>query len=161
MFPTGWAALEAETMLCSRKTELILKKVRNVLIEYSRLILLSLTLSLKWACIVQYNLSLFFLLLPLWRLLPLLVSRADFSVSWLFTDGRAPWTGDQLGARPLPKHRTTQTQNKRIHTSNIHALNGIRTHDPGFRASEDSSCLRPLGGCVLQSVGPGSSSVTI
>jgi hypothetical protein len=62
-----------------------------------------------------------------------------------FTDGRTPWTGDHLVARPLPTHRTTQTQNKRIHTPNIHALCGIRTHDPGFRASEDSSCLRPLG----------------
>jgi hypothetical protein len=28
----------------------------------------------------------------------------------------------------------------------IHALSGIRTHDPGFRASEDNACgLRPLG----------------
>jgi hypothetical protein len=33
-----------------------------------------------------------------------------------FTDGRTPWTSDQLVARPLPKHRTTQTQNKRRHT---------------------------------------------
>jgi hypothetical protein len=56
-----------------------------------------------------------------------------------FTDGGTPWASDQLVARPLPKHRTTQTQNKRIHISNIHALCGIRTHDPGFRASEDRS----------------------
>jgi hypothetical protein len=62
-----------------------------------------------------------------------------------FTDGRTPWTSDQLVARPLPKHRTTQTQNKRIYTPNIHALSGIRTHDPGFRASSDSTCLRSLG----------------
>jgi hypothetical protein len=62
-----------------------------------------------------------------------------------FTDDSAPWTGDHLVARPLPKHRTTRTQNKHIRTSNIHALCGIRTHDPSFRASEDSSCLRPLG----------------
>jgi hypothetical protein len=62
-----------------------------------------------------------------------------------FTGGRTPWTSDQLVARPLPKHRTIQTQNKHIHTPNIHALCGIRTHDPGFRASEDNSCLRPLG----------------
>jgi hypothetical protein len=34
---------------------------------------------------------------------------------------------------------------KRTHTSNIHALIGTRTHDPGLRASEDSTCLRPLG----------------
>jgi hypothetical protein len=59
-----------------------------------------------------------------------------------FTDGRTPWTSYQLVARPLPKHRTTQTQNK--HIPNIHALCGIRTHDPGFRASEDSTCPRPF-----------------
>jgi hypothetical protein len=34
-----------------------------------------------------------------------------------FTDGRTPWTSDQPVARPLPKHRTTQTQNKRAKLS--------------------------------------------
>jgi hypothetical protein len=70
-----------------------------------------------------------------------------FQFFYHFTDGRTPWTGEQLVAKPLPKHRTIQTQNKHIHTPNIHALCGIRTHDPGFRASEDSTCLtrRPLG----------------
>jgi hypothetical protein len=43
---------------------------------------------------------------------------------------------------PVHKHRKTHTQ---THTLNIHALGGIRTHDPGFWASEDSACLRPLG----------------
>jgi hypothetical protein len=33
------------------------------------------------------------------------------------------------------------------YTPNIHALSGIRSHDPSFRASEDSTCLRPLGHC--------------
>jgi hypothetical protein len=41
------------------------------------------------------------------------------------------------------------TQNKRTHarthTPNIHALSGIQTHDLGFRESEDSAFLRPLG----------------
>jgi hypothetical protein len=44
----------------------------------------------------------------------------------------------------------TQTQKNahtHIETLNIHALSGIRTHDPGFRASEDSACLRPLCYC--------------
>jgi hypothetical protein len=36
-------------------------------------------------------------------------------------------------------------QHKHIHIPNIHALCGIRTHDPGFRASEDSTRLRRLG----------------
>jgi hypothetical protein len=31
--------------------------------------------------------------------------------------------------------------------TDIYALNGIRTHDPSVRASEDSSCLRPRGHC--------------
>jgi hypothetical protein len=53
--------------------------------------------------------------LPFGSLLPLLEHRADFSVSWSFTDGRTLWTGDQLVARPLPNHRTTQTQ-KNAHT---------------------------------------------
>jgi hypothetical protein len=44
-------------------------------------------------------------------------------------------------------NRTTQTQNKGIHTPNIHALSGIRTHDPSVRASGDSSCLNPAGYC--------------
>jgi hypothetical protein len=29
----------------------------------------------------------------------------------------------------------------------IYALNGVRTHDPSVRASEDSSSLRPRGHC--------------
>jgi hypothetical protein len=41
-------------------------------------------------------------------------------------------------------------QNKRIHTPNIHALSGVRTHDSSVRASEDSSCLRPRGHCNRQ-----------
>jgi hypothetical protein len=32
----------------------------------------------------------------------------------------------------------------------IHALSGIRTHDPSVPASEDSSCLRPRGHCNRQ-----------
>jgi hypothetical protein len=61
-----------------------------------------------------------------------------------FTEGRVPWTSDQLVAMPLPKYRTTKKQNKDVHTRNIHALCGIQTHDPDFRATEDNICLRPL-----------------
>jgi hypothetical protein len=78
---------------------------------------------------------------------PLLGPGLYFSFIIIFTDGRTPWTSDQLVARPLPKHRTAQAQNKHIHTQNIHALCGMQTHDPSFRASEDSSCLRQLGYC--------------
>jgi hypothetical protein len=58
--------------------------------------------------------------------------------------------GDQPVTRPLPTHRTTQTQNKRIHNADIHALSGIRAHDPSVRANEDSSCLRLSGHCDRQ-----------
>jgi hypothetical protein len=71
-----------------------------------------------------------------------------FNSVLFFTGGRTPWTSDHPVARPLPTHRTTQAQNKRIHTPNIHALIGIRTHDPSDRASEDSLCLRLSGYCV-------------
>jgi hypothetical protein len=40
------------------------------------------------------------------------------------------------------KHRKTHTYTQ---TVNIRTLSGIRTHDPGFRASEDSTRLRLLG----------------
>jgi hypothetical protein len=77
--------------------------------------------------------------------------QASYSVPWsFFTDGRTPWTSDQPVARLLPKHTTTQKQNKHIHTSNIHALSGIPTHEPSVRASEVSSCLRPRGYCDRQ-----------
>jgi hypothetical protein len=36
-----------------------------------------------------------------------------FSVSWSYIVSSTPWTGDQLFSRPLPTHRTTETQNKR------------------------------------------------
>jgi hypothetical protein len=52
---------------------------------------------------------------------------------------------DQPVAKPLPKHRKTQTENKRIPTANIYALSTIRTHNPSVRASEDSSILRLRG----------------
>jgi hypothetical protein len=62
---------------------------------------------------------------------PLLQVRNLFPI-----DGTAPWTEDQPVARPLPTHRTTQTQNKHTHTY------------PHLEwASEDSSWHRPLGHC--------------
>jgi hypothetical protein len=61
-----------------------------------------------------------------------------------FTDGRTPWVRDQFS---LCRYLYTGKQNKRIHTPNIHALSGIRNHDPSVRANEDSSCLRPRGYC--------------
>jgi hypothetical protein len=74
----------------------------------------------------------FFLLAlqPLWAL-------AAFLFPDLFTIGRTPWTCDQPVAKPLPKHRTAQTQNKHIYyTLNINAQGGIQTRNHGLRAIE-------------------------
>jgi hypothetical protein len=48
----------------------------------------------------------------------------------LYTDRRTPWTGDQPIARPLPTHKTTQTQNKRTQTT-MHRV-GFEPTIPGF-----------------------------
>jgi hypothetical protein len=61
------------------------------------------------------------------------------------TVGRIPWTGDQLVARHLP----TQNNTNRIN-ADMHALSGIRTHDPSVVVSKDSSCLRLRGQCDRQ-----------
>jgi hypothetical protein len=63
------------------------------------------------------------------------------SVTRSRTVGRTTWTGDQLVARPLPGHTKTQKKANTTQTLNIHAQIAIRTHGPGVRASEDSSCL--------------------
>jgi hypothetical protein len=64
----------------------------------------------------EWRYSSTFLSISLWFYSPLELSRL-FSFLILHTFGRAPWTGDQPVARPLPTHRTTQTQNKSTQTS--------------------------------------------
>jgi hypothetical protein len=49
----------------------------------------------------------------LWLYSPLLDFGRFFSFLIFYTVGSTPWTGDQPVARPLPAHRTAQTQNKR------------------------------------------------
>jgi hypothetical protein len=48
---------------------------------------------------------------------PLLGLGRFLSFLIFYTVGRTPWTGDQPFARPLPVHRTAQTQNKRTQIS--------------------------------------------
>jgi hypothetical protein len=72
-----------------------------------------------------------------WALAPFLV---------LYTVGRTPRTGHQSVARPISTHRTAKHRIN-THNTDIHALSGIRNHDPRVRASEESSCFRPLGHC--------------
>jgi hypothetical protein len=68
-----------------------------------------------------------------------------FSVSWSYTPaagllgrGISPSQGLYLN---IGQHKCKRN----TYTPNIHALSGIRTHNPSVRVSEDSSCLRPRG----------------
>jgi len=49
--------------------------------------------------------------------------------------------GNQPNARQVA-HRTTQHRKMRMH---IHALSGIRIHNPSVQTVEDSMCLRLYG----------------
>jgi hypothetical protein len=74
-----------------------------------------------------------------------------FSVFWSYTQsvgllwrGISPYQGLYLHTEQH-KHRIN------AHTD-IHALSGVRTHDPGVRVSEDSSCLSAatvIGGIMV------------
>jgi hypothetical protein len=71
---------------------------------------------------------------------------ASFSVSWSFLQ-TVGLLGRVISSSQGLYLNIGQTQNKHIHTPNIHALCGIRNYDPSFQDSEDSLCLRPLGCC--------------
>jgi hypothetical protein len=80
----------------------------------------------------------------------LIRSSCTFTVSRLFFHLVILQTVGHLGreissSQDLNLNTGQHKQNKHIHIPNIHALCGIRTHDPGFRAIEDSTCPRPLG----------------
>jgi hypothetical protein len=56
----------------------------------------------------------------------------------IYTDVRNPW---------MSNLNTGQYRQRESAHTDIHALIGIRTHDPSVWASEDSSCLRPRCQC--------------
>jgi hypothetical protein len=66
----------------------------------------------------------------LWLYSTLLDLGCFFSFLIIFTVGRTIWTGDQPVAKPLPTHRTTQTQNKRKQTSMLWV--GFEPTTPAF-----------------------------
>jgi hypothetical protein len=108
---------------------------------------LSVYLSVCLSVYLSICLSIYLSVYPsicLWLYSPVLDLGGLITFLIIYTVCKTLLTGDQPVARPLTTLRTTQIQNKRTH---IHALNGIRTHDPSFRAIEDSSWRRPRGHC--------------
>jgi hypothetical protein len=77
-----------------------------------------------------------------WLYSPLWTLASAFQFHDHFTDGRTPWTSNQLVARPLPKHRTTQTQNKHTHTHQIpmHCVG----FEPTIPASERAKAVHEI-----------------
>jgi hypothetical protein len=57
---------------------------------------------------------------------------------------------DGGSARRKPATYTQDSTNTEQKHTDIHALSGIRTHNPSFRTSEVSSCLRLRGHCDRQ-----------
>jgi hypothetical protein len=57
-----------------------------------------------------------------------------FSFLILYTVGRTSWTGNQPVAKPLPTHRTTQTQNKGAQTSMFRV--GLEPTNPVFKRTK-------------------------
>jgi hypothetical protein len=112
--------------------------------SYIHILSISSDIELGWnsvACYCDYSNEPFFFpvaLLALTGPWPLLQFRIFF-----YTDGRTPWTSDKPVARPLPIHRTTQTENKLLYR--LPCFGCDSNSDLSFRASEDSSWRRPRG----------------
>jgi hypothetical protein len=77
---------------------------------------------------------------------PLLQSR-----NHLFTDGRTPWTSYKPVERPLPTHRTTQTQNKRIYRHPC--LVGFEPTIPAFERAKTVHALDRTATVIGHGVG--------
>jgi hypothetical protein len=73
---------------------------------------------------------------------------AAFSVSWSYTQPVGLFGWGISPSQGLYLHTEQHKYRINAHNSDIHALSGIRTHDPNVITSEDSSCLRPRGHCV-------------
>jgi hypothetical protein len=56
-----------------------------------------------------------------------------------YTPGKTTWTGDQAVVRPVPAHRTAQTQNKRTQTATLQV--GFEPMIPAFERAKKIHAL--------------------
>jgi hypothetical protein len=113
-----------------------------------------LSISLSVCLPVSLSLSLY-----LWLYSPLLGLGRFFSFLIFYRVGRTPWKGDQPVTRPLPAHRTAQTQNKSTQTSmprvglepaipvsertkTVHAVDRAATVIGSWRSLAENKCTR-------------------
>jgi hypothetical protein len=81
---------------------------------------------------------------------PLLGLGRFFSFLVFYTVGRTLWTGDHTVARPLPAHRTAETQNKNTQTSMPHA--GFEPTIPVFQRAKTVHALDRAATGINESV---------
>jgi hypothetical protein len=68
---------------------------------------------------------------------------AVFSVSLSYTHSVGPLGQGISSSQSFYLHTEQHKHRIKAHSADIHDFNGIRTHDPSVRVSEDSSCPRP------------------
>jgi hypothetical protein len=78
-----------------------------------------------------------------WELAPALEHRAEFP-QFLNQGESVGFLGRVISSSQGFYLYTNTEKHTHTQTLNIHALSGIRTHSPGFQASEDSARLRSL-----------------
>jgi hypothetical protein len=64
---------------------------------------------------------------------------------WIYTQSVGLIRGGISPSQDRYLHTEQHEHRINAHNTDIHALSGIRTHDPSVRAGEDSSCLRQRG----------------
>jgi hypothetical protein len=67
----------------------------------------------------------------------------------LYTVGRTPWTGDQPVARPLPTHRTTQTQTSMLWVGFEHTIPAIERENAVHAWDRAATAIGLLRFCWL------------
>jgi hypothetical protein len=70
-----------------------------------------------------------------------------FSISWSYTQSVGLSKRGIGPSQGLYLHTEQHKHRINAHNTDIHALSGIRSHDPSVRAGEDGSCLRQRGYC--------------
>jgi hypothetical protein len=120
-----WRSGEAKFLAMSRQTEVSVNSLRSTLCQIHQNYPIHESFFFLWRYSPNLGLD-----LPPWN--------SPFHFGFLDLGQSVGLLGRVTSSSHVHKHRKTHTHTQ---TLNIHALGQIRTHDPGFRASEDSERL--------------------